>query len=119
MAAADFIAELQALGYSIEELAPDRIVFPFEIPVGSRTGNLVRLGFIVPGDYRATPPSGPHVSPRLFPNRSGGDHPTGGIHDSDFGPDFHYWSRPFNEWAKTTRNASAYMRFIRRLFDTL
>src|SRR5687767_9740738 len=119
MAASDFAAELRELGYEVTEIAPDRVQFPFTIDVGPRQGELVSLGFVVPGDYRLTPPSGPHVSPRLFPLQSGGVHPTGGIHNSDFGLDFQYWSRPFPNWPASGRTTRVYMAFIRGLFASL
>ena len=46
-------------------------------------------------------------------------HPVGGIHESPFGPEWQYWSRPIKHWNETPRNATAYMAHIRRLFDTL
>ena len=84
----DFSDQLRGLGFEVERIGPDRVVFPYLIEVGPRVDDLIRLGFVVPGDYNLSCPSGPHVSPRLFPNQSGGLHPTGGIHDSDFGPDW-------------------------------
>lgn len=119
MAPADFLDQLQALGFSVEPVGPDRITFPYLIDTGPRVGESIRLGFIVPNDYNLSCPSGPHVSPRLYPNVSGGVHPTGGINDSSFGADWQYWSRPFTEWARSTRNARAYMAHIRHLFATL
>lgn len=119
MAAGVFLDQLLALGFAVEPVAPDRVAFPYLIDVGPRVGELIRLGFIVPGDYNLSCPSGPHVSPRLYPNQGGGLHPSGGIHDSPFGSDWQYWSRPLKEWAHTTRNARAYMAHIRHLFATL
>lgn len=119
MALGDFIDQLRALGFEVESVGPDQVVFPYLIDVGPRAGEPIRLGFVVPGDYNLSCPSDPHVSPRLFPNQSGGLHPTGGIHDSPLGPDWQYWSRPLKEWAQTTRNARAYMAHIRHLLATL
>lgn len=119
MALGEFLNQLRALGLDIAPTGADRIAFPYVIDVGPRAGELIQLGFVVPADYNLSCPSGPHVSPRLYPNQSGGTHPTGGVHDSPFGPDWHYWSRPFKEWAQSTRDARAYMAHIRHLFATL
>lgn len=119
MALGDFLDQLRVLGFNIELMGLDRVVFSYLIDAGPRIGELIQLGFIVPGDYNLSCPSGPHVSPRLYPNQSGGLHPTGGVHDSPFGPEWQYWSRPLKEWAQTTRNARAYMAHIRHLFATL
>jgi hypothetical protein len=122
MGPADLTAQLRVLGYEVTEVDGDRVSFTYEIEVGSRAGEEVTLGFVLPGDFPASPPSGPHVSPRLLPLRSDGEHPTGRIHESpQFGEAFEYWSRPFptGEWAKSKRNAATYMAFIRGLFASL
>lgn len=120
MAAADLVAELRALGYEVAEVLPDKITFPYKVEIGARAGETITLGFVLPGDYPASPPSGPHVSPLILPLRSDGEHPYGRIHASDpFGSEFEYWSRRFPGWAQSARNAKAYMAFIRGLFATL
>lgn len=120
MGTADFLAQLRGLGLEVTEVASDKVTFPYEVPVGPRTGEALVLGFVLPGDFPLTCPSGPHVSPALFPIKSGGEHPTGGVHVSEaFGDGFQYWSRPFAGWAKSGRTAGAYMGFIRGLFATL
>ena len=45
----------------------------------------------------------------------------GGISDATgaFGADWQYWSRPFNGWAQSGRNAKAYMRHIKHLFHLI
>jgi hypothetical protein len=115
----EFLDQLRALGFDITLMGPDRVTFPYLVDVGPRVGELIQLGFIVPGDYNLSSPSGPHVSPRLYPNQSGGIHPTGGIQDSPFGQEWQYWSRPLKEWADSARDARAYMAHIRHLFATL
>lgn len=118
MARADFVKQLEALGYAVEGKGEDRIAFRYKIPLGKFIGQEITLGFRIQDDFPANPPSGPHVSPRLLPqNPSSGPHPTHGIHDSPFGADFQYWSRPFNGWASTDRSVKAYMAHIRHLFD--
>lgn len=119
MSRADFISQLAALGYTVEDRGNGQLAFRYTIPVGPRLGQEIMMGFAVGDDFPAAPPTGPHISPRLYPNLGGGAHPTGGIHDSPFGPDWHYWSRPFQNWAATPRTVKAYMAHIRHLFDTL
>jgi hypothetical protein len=120
MARAEFKKELGELGYEVEELDADRVVFPYEIPCGRLTGQTIKLGFAVPGDFPLNPPSGPHVSPRLLPiNTSSGTHPTCGVHESPFGADWQYWSRPLSHWAQTKRRVKDVMAHIRHLFDTI
>ena len=128
MAAADFIAELLDLGYEVEESrlpgAPDQVVvrFPFQIPLGSKAGETITLGFLVPPDYPMTCPSGPYMAPHVLPvNTSSSEPPYGGVHDasSNVGAGWQYWSRPYNGWARSERNVRAYMRHIKHLFHLI
>ncbi|HEX8939929.1 MAG TPA: hypothetical protein VF763_07170 [Candidatus Limnocylindrales bacterium] len=119
MAAGDFPDELRAMGLEVTADGGDRIRLSYEVPVGPRIGERIVLGFVLPPDYPASPPSGPHVSPPMFALASGGSHPSGGIHASPFGDGFQYWSRPHPDWARTSRTARDYMAFIRQLFATL
>ncbi len=118
MARADFMLQLQALGYDVEDKGSNFYAFRYRIPVGKMMGKEVGLAFEVADDFPLNPPGGPHVSPKVHPNLSGGAHPTGGIHDSILGLEWQYWSRPFKEWSKTNRSVKAYMAHIRHLFDT-
>jgi hypothetical protein len=115
-----FVAGLIALGYEPVVLAdkPDRVTFDYVVETGKHAGRKVRLGFVVPGDFSATCPSGPHVSPQIHPIGQQGGHPTGAVNASDFGGDWQYWSRPFPEWAKSKRTVAAYMSYIWRLWDS-
>lgn len=115
----DFVNQLAALGYAVEDKGNNQLAVRYTIPVGPKLGQEILMGFVVGEDFPAVPPTGPHISPRFFPNQGGGTHPTGGIHDSQFGPDWHYWSRPFQNWAATPRTVKVYMAHIRHLFDTL
>jgi hypothetical protein len=111
---------LHALGHEVDVLDAERIVIPYEIPVGKFAGTKIKLGFVVQDHFPANPPaSGPHISPRLLAiNKESKAHPEGGVHESEqFGPEWQYWSRPHNDWAKTDRSAKAYMAFIRLLFE--
>ncbi len=117
----DFINQLTALGYEVEDLGNSKVAFNYVIPIGRLAEQRIKLGFLVAEDFPATPPSGPHVSPRLLPlNTTVKTHPNGGIHESkQFGPEWEYWSRPFHEWPRTDHTVRTYMAFIRRLFETL
>ena len=120
MSRQDFIDQMQTLGYKVERTNNERVQFPYEVSVGKFTGQTIRLGFQVGDDFPLNPPaSGPHVSPRLLPlNNQSKAHPADGIHESPFGDEWEYWSRPHREWEKTDRSAKAYMAFIRLLFET-
>jgi hypothetical protein len=102
----------------IEDLGGGRVAFAYTILTGRFAEQQVKVGFQVPGDFPVTPPSGPHISPRLLPNQPGGAHPTGGIHDSPFGSEWHYWSRPMPNWTTTKRTVKDVLAHIRHLFDT-
>jgi len=128
MGPATFIEQLHALGYEPNVLQiPDIVAFPYEIEVGPLAGETITLAFKVPPDFALTPPSGPLVSPHLLPitNGGGGAHPHGAIHPaavgglSDADGTWQYWSRPFPNWPRTSRDLAAYLTHIRRLFDTL
>ena len=124
MGRAEFVQGLRALGLSVDDRADDFVTFPWQIPLGPRAGERIRLGLQVPPDVEETPPSGPHVSPHLLPLTQGGapTHPFGGVHTSPLGADWQYWSRPYPNppgWASTDRSARTYMRHITHLFDTL
>ena len=115
----DFLAGLTALGFKLEERKDNFAVFPYVIPVGKFAGREIRLGLEVNGDAPLNPPPGPHVSPHLLPHRPTQEpHPYGGIHGSPLGPEWQYWSRPFEGWKEGERSARRYMAHIHALFDT-
>jgi hypothetical protein len=119
MARQDFINQLQALGYMVEDRGENRILFRYTVPVGKFIGQEISLGFQVDEDFPLSPPSGPHITPRLLPlNTATNVHPAGGVHESPFGPEWEYWSRPFSEWQTTDRSVRIYLSHIRHLFDT-
>jgi len=114
-----FADQLRDLGYTVTEDG-NKVSFPFKIETGKRTGEEITLGFVTNSDFMLNPPSGPHMRPRLLPiHPQEAPHPVGGVHESDFGKDWQYWSRPIKHWAETRRNAADYMAHIHRLFDTL
>jgi hypothetical protein len=115
-----FRNELLRLGYHPVVMAdkPDRVLLEYEVESGKFQGRKVRLGFVVPGDFPATAPSGPHVRPHFHPVGQPGGHPTGAVHKSDFGDEWQYWSRPYPDWALSKRTVAAYMSHVWRLWDS-
>ncbi|MDA8331995.1 MAG: hypothetical protein M0027_12520 [Candidatus Dormibacteraeota bacterium] len=109
--APEFARQLHELGFSVGQQS-DFLVFAFTVPLGSRVGEVVRLGLQIPADFPATPPTGPHVCPRI-------NHPSGAVHASPLGSDWAYWSRPFPNWPRTDRTASSYLAHVRALFAQL
>lgn len=120
MARKDFINELNALGFAVEDRGQGRLAFRYTVELGKFTGQELLIGFVVGDDFPATPPTGPHLSPGLLPlNTISRKHPDGGIHASwQFGEGWQYWSRPFVNWQKTDRTVRAYLAHIRKLFET-
>ena len=122
-----FAEGLRALGYEPGALAngPDHIFFNYPVEIGRFAGRIFRLGFVVPPDFPNIPPGGPHVSPQIWPIRTGNDvpHPAGGVHQSPTfqqgaGGKWQYWSRPCIDWGKSKRTVIAYMAHIWRLWET-
>jgi hypothetical protein len=119
----DFFQELRALGYEVTETpnAPGGGIIDYEIPVGPRIGEQVKLAFFPPGDWPLTPPSGPYIAPLLLPLNTSAEpgHPTGGVHPApQLGDEWQYWSRPIPGW-NGTGNVACYFAHIRHLFATL
>jgi|ERR1051325_6427758 hypothetical protein len=121
MAAGDFISQLRALGFKVEELGDGKIIIPYSIPLGPRRGTNVRIGFMGFADFPQNPPSCLHISPHLMPiNTNGGAHPFAGIHPNpNFGDDWQYWSRPLQHWGQTPRTAKDVIAHVKHLLDTL
>lgn len=119
MAYQDFVDGLRSLGHEVREVGNNRVTFPYKIPSGRFSDQAIELGFVVPPDFPLNPPGGPHVSPQLLPiTGGGGAHPTGGVHASDFGSTWEYWSRPLLNWQTTKRTVRDVMAHVRHLFDT-
>lgn len=112
MGGPEFARQLRDLGYQVTEQGDGNVRFPWEIPVGSRVGELITLGFTVPPDFPVTPPGGPCVTPAL-------QHPHGAVHPAPFGSGWVYWSRPFPGWASTDRTVRTYMAHVRHLFGQI
>lgn len=124
---ARFAAELTALGYKVEALLskPDHIYFEYIVPCGKHKGRTLLIGLIVPNDFPATAPGGPHISEAIHPINTDGEHPTGRVHKSQAEPyqtalsgDWQYWSRPFLEWGKTKKTVAGYLSHIWRLWES-
>ncbi|OZB41960.1 MAG: hypothetical protein B7X46_14740 [Thiomonas sp. 15-66-11] len=122
-----FSSGLQLMGYTPHALAgkTDHLTFDYEVETGSKAGMRVRIGLIVPQDFPASAPSGPHVSPRVFPINTGGAHPHGRIwadHARAFaeaeGGDWEYWSRPCSDWGIRPKTIASYMSHLWQLWDS-
>ncbi len=118
MAASDFVEQLKALGVEVQDHGEGKVSIPFTIPSGRFAEKSIRLGFVIPPDFNLTPPSGPHITPELLPRLAGGTHPSGGIHESEFGTEWQYWSRPMHHWAQTKRTVKDVLAHVRHLLDT-
>ncbi|MBK6826075.1 MAG: hypothetical protein IPG86_04015 [Chitinophagaceae bacterium] len=121
MAKSDFIDQLQALGYAVQEPATGFVAISYEIPVGKFAGQNVTMSFQVGDSFPMEPPPGPHFNPHLLPvTGGGGSHPFGAIHNSPLGTTWQYWSRPFaGHWNQTDRTVRSYLAHIRNLFATI
>ena len=121
MAKSDFIEQITALGFLVQELPQEFIKFEYTIPVGRFSGQTVEIAFQCDNNFPMNPPAGgPHFTPLLLPKTGGvGIHPYGAIHDSPMGVDWEYWSRPFKEWNRTEKTAKVFMAHIRNLLATI
>ena len=115
---ARFVAELQNLGFAVQQGADGQVTFDYEVDMGKQAGRKVIIGVAVPPNFPLSPPSGIHVSPHVHRIQPTGQHPTGGINASPFGAGFQYWSRPFNDWGNTRRRVADYIAFVRQLWAT-
>jgi len=105
----DFLMEVHSI-YTDAALVNENFVeFEFQIPVGGRLGESIKIALTFVPDWPLSCPPGPHVSPRI-------GHPDGNVHASPLGETWEYWSRPFPEWAQSDRTFKAYMSHIRALF---
>ena len=110
--------QLVELGYSPSIHNNQFVVFDFIVPHGRFKDELIQIALEAP-QFPLNPPSGPYIKPHLMPiTGGGGAHPTGGIHRRNKpSEEFQYWSRPFRNWNTSEKTASAYLAFIRTLFD--
>lgn len=116
----NFTQQLQALGYTVQELANDFVQIEYIIPVGKFVAQKVLMAIQISNTFPMNPPPGPHFSPHLLPvTGGGGTHPFGAIHTSPLGAEWQYWSRPFKDWNRTDRTVKTYFAHIRNLFATI
>jgi hypothetical protein len=115
-----FMVGLIQLGHSPVVLPdkPDHVTFDYVVESGRFAGRPVRIGLIVPADFPATWPSGPHVSPQIHPMSQPGLHPLGAIHASSFGDGWQYWSRPLLQTQPGMSPVARYMAHVWRLWDS-
>jgi len=116
MAQVDFINQLEALGYSTQELLNGMIGFNFTIPMGKNSGKNVELALQVPNDFPMNCPPGPHFKSQGL---DGWVEPPNNIHESPLGSDWRYWSRPFPDWNRTQRSAKSYLAHLKNLLAKL
>ncbi|MBY0482418.1 MAG: hypothetical protein K2Q21_13755 [Chitinophagaceae bacterium] len=117
MAKIDFVKELKALGYLVQEPDAQRVFFEYEVPVGKNVGKKLMLGFEIGDNYPMDCPSGPHFQSLGV---AGWSEPPNNIHASPFGSDWRYWSRPFAlHWNTSDKKAKTYLAHIKNLLTTL
>lgn len=118
MAYSDFVRQLGDLRLPFTDRGSNRVEVPYVVPIGRFKGTSITLGFEVPGDFPNSPPGGPHIKPRLLPLNPGASGHPGRVAESPFGPDWEYWSRPYEGWAGSDHSVRSYMAHVRRLFVT-
>jgi hypothetical protein len=110
---------LEELGYVVTVTGENRLIFPYAVEKGQFKGRKIKLGIEVPPDFDLTPPSGPHISPRLLPiDPNGADTHTRAHESPNFGTDWEYLSRPFSQWT-LKRTVKRYMEHVKHVLDTL
>jgi len=112
--------QLSVLGYSSTIIDNRFVVFNFKVPTGRFKDKEIEIALEAP-QFPLNPPSGPYIKPHIMPiTGGGGEHPNGGIHQMNLPTsEFQYWSRPFQNWNNSEKNAKEYLSFIRTLFDFL
>ncbi len=113
----EFRRQLIELGYDSEPREDGRVVLPYTVRAGRHAGKQLRLGFEVPCDFPRTPPSGPHFAPRLQTINPGAPNHPDRAHESSFGSDWQYWSRPYPGW-RGTETVATYLAYVDRLLET-
>lgn len=115
-----FIEELKNLGYEVQDKGDNRVAIDYLIANGRFKDTKIKIGFEIPTDFEVTPPSGPHISPRLLAiNPNGPNHNERAHESANFGSDWEYLSRPFPNWKNTKRTVKEYLRYVKHLLETL
>ena len=128
---AAFINQLQVLGLKPQEPVTGKVYFEWIAPVGGNAGKKVLVGVTVSDAYPAACPSAPHFRPL---DEGWKNHPDA-VSVSAFGqgwqkyPDaetvdfyqtgWYYWSRKFDEWAASEKNAKFYLAHLKKLMMTV
>jgi hypothetical protein len=115
-----FAGQLRAKGTAVV-VDGDWVEFDFEVPGGTYAGAVVRMGIQVPGQFPTAPPGGIDFKPRQpgRPLNTGAEHPQRSHSSRRYGDAGEYWSRPHTTWnSEQTKNASAYMAWVRHLWLT-
>lgn len=115
----ELLKDLQGRGLEVTERKEPAVgnmrcieVAKLPIRMGALSGQEPRVIIPVPV-ADGVPPPGFHLKPRLGKGRG-----TPAVHDgSPFGTDWEYWSRPFNEWRTTGRNAGAILSHFNRVMQ--
>ena len=113
-----FIDQLKNLGYDDAVLDGNRVRFTYEVMSGKFKDQKITVGFEVPQDFPLTPPTGPHITPRILPLNPGANGHPERVAESPFGQEWEYWSRPFTAWQDTKKTVEVYMNYIFHLFET-
>lgn len=112
----DFVNQLTALGFAVQEPTPNQVMFQYTPEIGRNAGKEVWLGFQIGDEFPAACPPGPHF-------KSIGEdwiNPENAIKNhNNFGSDWHYWSRPHPNWTSTNLTAREYMAHIKNLLMNL
>ncbi|MBW8049737.1 MAG: hypothetical protein FVQ77_05245 [Cytophagales bacterium] len=116
MAKSDFIAELTALGFTVQEPDALKVSFEYEVTIGRNIGKKLQIGFEVQNDYPMSCPPGPHFKSIGIQDWV---EPPNNIHASAFGGEWKYWSRPFPDWNRTDRKVKTYFAHIKNLLAKL
>ena len=115
MARVDFINQLNALGYTTQELSHNVIAVDFTVPIGKNKGKKALLGFPVGNDFPMNCPVGLHFKSV----EEGWQEPVQNVSDSPLGLGWRYWSRKFPEWNKTDKTVKTFMTHVRNILTRI
>lgn len=113
----EFVRQQVELGHAPTLHEGNWVSISHRIERGTHAGKDVTLAFDVPADFPSTPPSGPHVLPRLRANSDVDRHPDR-VANSARGNEWMYLSRPFVKWT-AKHGVRGYLAYITSLMETL